>query len=72
MTEWYGFFLPAKAAPDAVLRAAAAVRAAMASHDVIDAFLPLGLEPSANTPAEMTKAERAENAARARPKNLTL
>ncbi len=63
ITEWYGFFLPAKAAADVVQRAAAAIRAAVASQEVIDAFLQLGLEPSVNTPAEMAKAVREENAA---------
>jgi tripartite-type tricarboxylate transporter receptor subunit TctC len=62
-TEWYGFFLPAKAAPDVVQRAAAAIRAAVAAPDVVEGFLQLGLEASANTPAELAKAVRDENAA---------
>jgi tripartite-type tricarboxylate transporter receptor subunit TctC len=61
--EWYGFFLPAKAAPDVVERAAAAIRAAVASPDVVEALAQLGLEAGANTPAEMSKAVRDENAA---------
>jgi tripartite-type tricarboxylate transporter receptor subunit TctC len=63
MSEWYGFFLPGKAAPDVVQRAAGAIRAAVASRDVIDAFAQLGLEASANTPAELAKAVKDENAA---------
>jgi tripartite-type tricarboxylate transporter receptor subunit TctC len=63
MAEWYGFFLPAKAAPDLVGRAAAAIRAAVQSPDVVDAFAQFGLEASANSPAEMAKAVRDENAA---------
>jgi tripartite-type tricarboxylate transporter receptor subunit TctC len=63
MSEWYGFFLPGKAAPDVVQRAAGAIRAAVASRDVIDAFAQLGLEASANTPAELAKAVKDEHAA---------
>jgi tripartite-type tricarboxylate transporter receptor subunit TctC len=63
MSEWYGFFLPGKAAPDVVQRAASAIRAAVASRDVIDAFVQLGLEAGANSPAELAKAVKDENAA---------
>ena len=63
MTEWYGFFLPAKTAPDAVERAAAAIRAAVAAPDVVEAFAQLGLEAGASTPAELTKAVRDEHTA---------
>ena len=62
ITEWYGFFMPPKAAAELVQRAATAIRAAVAQQDVIDSFLQVGLEPSANTPAEMAKAIRSENA----------
>jgi len=61
--EWYGVFLPAKAAPDVVQRAAQAVKAAVTSPDVIEGLATLGLEASANTPAELTRAVSAENAA---------
>jgi tripartite-type tricarboxylate transporter receptor subunit TctC len=63
MDEWYGFFLPGKAAPDVVQRAATAIRAAVASPDVVEAFAQLGLEAGANTPAELAKAVKDENAA---------
>jgi len=62
ITEWYGFFLPPKAAPDVVQRAAAAIRAAVATPEVQESFLQLGLEPQANTPAEMARAVKEENA----------
>ena len=62
-TEWYGFFLPPKAAPDVVQRAAVAIRSAVSAPDVVQAFADLGLEAQANTPAEMAKAVREENAA---------
>ena len=61
--EWYGFFLPAKAPPAVVQRAATAIRAAVAAPDVVDAFLALGIEAAANTPAELAKAVKDEGAA---------
>ncbi|HEX6706948.1 MAG TPA: Bug family tripartite tricarboxylate transporter substrate binding protein [Albitalea sp.] len=63
MSEWYGFFMPGKASPETVQRAAAAIRAAVASPDVVEAFAGLGFEAGANTPAEMAKAVREENIA---------
>ena len=63
MSEWYGFFLPAKAAPELVQRTAAAIRAAVASPDVVESFAQLGLEAGANTPAELAKAVKDENKA---------
>ena len=62
-TEWYGFFLPPRAAPDLVQRVAAAIRTAVAAPDVVEAFAQLGLEAQSTTPAELTKAVRDENAA---------
>lgn len=62
-SEWYGFFLPGKAAPDLVQQLAAAIKAAVAAPDVIEGFAQLGLEASANTPAELAAAVRRENQA---------
>ncbi|HZF80778.1 MAG TPA: Bug family tripartite tricarboxylate transporter substrate binding protein [Rubrivivax sp.] len=62
-TEWYGFFLPPKAAPDLVQRVAAAIRSAVAVPEVAEAFSQLGLEAQTNSPAEMARAVREENAA---------
>ncbi len=61
--EWYGFFLPGKAAPDVVQRTASALRAAMLAPDMAEALLPYGLEVAVNTPAELAKAVREEHAA---------
>jgi tripartite-type tricarboxylate transporter receptor subunit TctC len=58
--EWYGVFLPGKAAPDVVQRAAAAVKAAVTAPDVVEGFAQLGLEASANTPAELQRAIASE------------
>jgi tripartite-type tricarboxylate transporter receptor subunit TctC len=63
MSEWYGFFLPPKAPAELVSRAAAAIKAAVATQDTIDAFAQLGLEAGANTPAEIAQAVRDENTA---------
>jgi len=63
MHEWYGFFLPGKASAELVQRAATAIRAAVAMPDVIEGFAALGVEASANTPAELAGAIKAENAA---------
>lgn len=63
MREWYGFFLPGKASDEVTQRAAAAVAAAVRQPDVVEAFAQLGLEASANTPAELAKAVADEHAA---------
>jgi tripartite-type tricarboxylate transporter receptor subunit TctC len=61
--EWYGFFLPAKAAPDLTQRVAAAIKAAVSSPEVVEAFAQLGIEAAANSPAELAAAVKSENAA---------
>jgi tripartite-type tricarboxylate transporter receptor subunit TctC len=60
MSEWYGFFLPGKAAPDVTQRLAAAIKAAVSAPDVVEAFAQLGVEAGANTPAELAQAVRSE------------
>ena len=52
-TEWFGFFLPAKASPDVVTRLNAAIRAALASRGVIDGLASLYLEPLTTSPAQL-------------------
>lgn len=61
--EWYGFFLPGKAAPDLVQRAAAAIRAAMGAPDMVEALGQYGLEVAVTSPAELAKAVKDEHAA---------
>jgi tripartite-type tricarboxylate transporter receptor subunit TctC len=63
MSEWYGFFLPAKASPDVVTRLAQAIATVVNAPDTVEAFAQFGIEAGANTPAEMAKAVREENAA---------
>jgi tripartite-type tricarboxylate transporter receptor subunit TctC len=62
MTEYYEFFLPAKAEPAVVRRAADAVKAAVGSPDVVEAFAKLGLEAMATDPAELAQIIKTENA----------
>ncbi len=63
MSEWYGFFLPGKAAPDVTQRLAAAIKTAVSAPDVVEAFAQLGVEAGANTPAELSQAVKNENQA---------
>ncbi len=63
LVEWYGLFLPPKAAPELAQRAAAAVRQAMSAPDMPEGLAALGLEVMVNSPAELAKAVRDENAA---------
>ena len=52
-TEWFGFFLPAKASPDVVTRLNAGIRAALGSPDLIDGLASLYLEPLPTSPAQL-------------------
>jgi len=63
MVEWYGFFLPGKAAPDLAQRAAASVTAAMRAPDMAEALAPYGLEIAVTTPAQLAQAVKDEHAA---------
>jgi tripartite-type tricarboxylate transporter receptor subunit TctC len=63
MVEWYGLFLPAKASPEVVQRAATAARAAMSAPDMAEGVAAFGLDVAVNSPAELAKAVKEENAA---------
>jgi len=52
-SEWFAFFLPAKASPELVSRLNASMRAALATKDVIDGLAGFGLEAMSTTPAEL-------------------
>ncbi len=52
-SEWFAFFLPPKAAPELVARMNSALKAALASKDVIDGLATFGLEAMSNSPAEL-------------------
>ncbi|WP_427912064.1 Bug family tripartite tricarboxylate transporter substrate binding protein [Ramlibacter sp. MMS24-I3-19] len=52
-SEWFAFFLPAKAAPDVVNRLNTAMKSALAQKDVIDGLAGFGLEAMSSTPNEL-------------------
>ena len=54
-SEWFAFFLPAKAAPELVARMNSALKAALASKDVVDGLATFGLEAMSNSPAELAE-----------------
>lgn len=51
--EWFGFYLPAGAAPAVVQRLNAALRSALAAPDVVDGLAAMGLEAASSSPAEL-------------------
>jgi tripartite-type tricarboxylate transporter receptor subunit TctC len=59
--EWFGFYMPAKAAPDVVQRANAALRAALAERDVVEGLELMGLESKSSTPPELAAMLKADN-----------
>lgn len=61
--EWYGLFLPAKTPADVVQRAASAVHHGMAGPEMAEALASFGLEVKVNTPTDLAKAVKDENAA---------
>ena len=59
-TEWFGFFLPANAPQDVVLRLNASIRSALASKDVIDGLAVSYLEPMPTSPRELAAMLKAD------------
>ena len=53
-SEWFAFFLPAKAAPELVPRMNSALKTALASKDVVDGLATFGLEAMSSSSAELT------------------
>jgi len=54
-SEWFAFFLPAKASPEVVAKLNTAMKNALAQKDVIDGLGTFGLEAMSSTPAELTE-----------------
>lgn len=54
-SEWFAFFLPAKASPELVNRLNASMKTALAHKDVVDGLATFGLEAMSSTPAELTE-----------------
>ena len=59
-SEWFGFYLPAKAAPDVVQRANAALRSALAAPETVDGLELMGLESRSSSPAELAAMLKAD------------
>ena len=54
-SEWFAFFLPAKASPELVAKLNTAMKNALAQKDVIDGLGTFGLEAMSSTPAELAE-----------------
>jgi len=61
-SEWFGFFLPPRAAPELVTRVNAALRTALAEKTVVDGLATFGLEAMSSTPAEFATLLRTDTA----------
>jgi tripartite-type tricarboxylate transporter receptor subunit TctC len=59
-SEWFGFYLPARAPADVVQRANAALRAALAERETIEGLETMGLESKSSTPAELAAMLKAD------------
>lgn len=55
-SEWYGFFLPGKATPDAVRNLNAALRQALTSPDIVKDLAEFAMEPTPSSPEELEAA----------------
>ena len=53
LSEWYAFFMPAKASAETVERASAAIRQVVAEREVIDFARQFGLEAQASGPRDL-------------------
>lgn len=58
--EWYGMFLPGKASPEVVRRAAAYLQPALAQKDLIDSMAQVGMEVESSTPQKLGELLRAD------------
>jgi tripartite-type tricarboxylate transporter receptor subunit TctC len=52
-SEWFGFFAPAGTPDPVVMRANAALRAALAAKDVVDGLAVMALDAKSSTPQEL-------------------
>lgn len=58
--EWYGVFLPGKASPEVVRRAAAYLQPALAQPDLVSSMAQVGLEVQSSTPDRLGELLRAD------------
>ena len=59
-SEWFGFYLPARASAEVVQRANTALRAALAERETVDGLALMGLEAKSSTPAELAALLKAD------------
>lgn len=59
-SEWFGFYLPGKAASDVVQRANTALRAALGDKETVDGLALMGLEAKSSTPGELAAMLKAD------------
>ena len=59
-SEWFGFYLPARASAEVVQRANTALRAALADKETVDGLAVMGLEAKSSTPAELAALLKAD------------
>jgi tripartite-type tricarboxylate transporter receptor subunit TctC len=60
-SEWFGFYLPAKAPADVLARANAALRAALAAPETVEGLATMGLESKSSTPGELAAMLKADS-----------
>lgn len=58
--EWYGFFLPGKAAPETVQRVSEHLQSALSQPDLIEFGKPFGLEIRSSNPAALAELLKAD------------
>jgi tripartite-type tricarboxylate transporter receptor subunit TctC len=58
--EWYGLFLPGKASPDVVRRAAAYLQPALAQPDLVSSMAQVGMEVQSSSPDKLGELLRAD------------
>lgn len=61
-SEWFAFFMPAKAAPELVTRLNTSLKNALANKEVIDGLATFGLESMSSTPGELAELIRKDTA----------
>lgn len=59
-SEWYGFFLPAKASPEAVKKLNTALQQALTSPDIVGTLADFAMEPAPSTPEELVASLKSE------------
>lgn len=60
--EWFGFFLPSRAAPDTIERAGHSLVSALGRKEVVDAMAQVGMEVHSSSPQQFAAQIRKESA----------